>query len=105
MSSEDWLREWLQQTIDSPSFQVVLKESLQFQKDLRKKHNAPEATSNKEISRLVNIVLLLDEKIQQQNQQIKTLQTQIDALEKEVILTRIEVAQTKIATHEQQSKG
>ena len=92
MTSENLLREWLQKTLESPSFQAVLKESLQIKKELRRKHNTLDPTGHKEINRLVNIILLLDEKLQKQDQQIKSLQTQIDALEKEVILTRIEVA-------------
>ena len=66
----------------------------------KEQHKTSEQTSTKEISRLVNIVLLLDEKIQQQNRQITTLQKQVETLEKEIILTRIEVAQSKIAAHE-----
>ena len=101
---EDFFREWLKKTIETTSFQNVVKEGIEIHQDLKKKHNVKANSTTKEIERLVNIVLLLDEKIQQQSQAMSLMQEKIEELEKEIIVTRIEVAQTKIAAREQTSK-
>ena len=98
---EDFFREWLKKTIETQSFQAVVKESIQIQQDLKKQHKVtPSQNTAKEIDRLVNIVLLLDERLQQQTQVMSSMQQKIEELEKEIILARIEVAQSKIAAKE-----